>query len=830
MFQDLRYAIRTLLKNPGFTLVAVMTLALGIGANTAMFAVVNGVLLKPLPYRDAERLMLVHITYPNRETGVPREGVWSYPKYRTFLDVQQSFDNTALFAGRDLNLAGSGTPERVRGEVITDRYPGVLGIAPVLGRSFTGAEAHRAGEPPVAMIGHALWIRRYAADPLLLGRQIQIDATTYTVVGVLPPGFNGLSGVAEIWVPFAIYEPRFLTETYAHGYYLIARRKPGVSPQDAISAVRTAGVQVAAAHALYDKDASATAASLYSSRIEGDLRLAALMLLGAVAAVLVIACVNLTNLFIARALGRRRETAVRLAIGASRLQVARQFVIESALVTLAGAACGLVVASTLLSAAGALLPSSDAFFRMAAAPGSTRVSGAQGLTLVGASMIGLDGTTVLAACATAALMAGLIALIPAMQSSALRPLETLRGSRGATHADRLGGFGARGALVIAQITIALVLLAGAGLMLKSAARLHATAIGVDQEGVLTARVDLPSASYNEERRLAFFSQLADRVRSIPGVESVGLANCPPVSGGCNSTIVGFERGRHGKTPGSPSIGVHFANPDYFSAVGIRLVRGRLFDATDRQGRPKVVLVNETAARRFWPNADPIGKVVTLGQGGFHDGAEVVGIVEDVRYTAIELAATPDAYIPLFQSPQSRVRLFVRAAVSPEALIAPLRREVAELDRHLPLSEVRTIEQRIGEAMWRTRLAAWLLSAFAALAVLLTAVGIFGVMAQAVAQETRDIGVRMALGAQTSEVLRLVLARVGVLTLAGVFLGLGAGVAVTRVAESLLYEVEPGDPMTFAAVAVLLVVVALAASYVPARRATRVDPIVALRYE
>ena len=281
--------------------------------------------------------------------------------------------------------------------------------------------------------------------------------------------------------------------------------------------------------------------------MEGDLRLAALMLLGAVAAVLVIACVNLTNLFIARALGRRRETAVRLAIGASRLQVARQFVIESALVTLAGAACGLVVASTLLSAAGGPASFVRRVFPDGRRAGVDACVRRAGLTLVGASMIGLDGTTVLAACATAALMAGLIALIPAMQSSALRPLETLRGGRGATHADRLGGFGARGALVIAQITIALVLLAGAGLMLKSAARLHATAIGVDQEGVLTARVDLPSASYNEERRLAFFSQLADRVRSIPGVESVGLANCPPVSGGCNSTIVGFES-RHGKHP------------------------------------------------------------------------------------------------------------------------------------------------------------------------------------------------------------------------------------------------------------------------------------------
>lgn len=495
---DLRYAFRSLLRNPGFSAVAILTLALGIGANTAMFAVVNGVLLKPLPYSGAERLMLVHITYPNQQSGAVREGVWSYPKYRTFLDVQQSFANTALYAGRDLSLSGDGAPERVRGEVVTDRYPGILGIYPILGRSFTGVESHRAGEQPVTMISHALWTRRYGADPSVLGRQIQIDATTYTVVGVLPAGFTGLSGNAELWVPFAAYEPRFMTQAYAHGYFLVARRKPDMPEEAAISAVQVAGAHVAARYPLYGSDgAGATARSLYSSRIEGDLRLATLMLLGAVAAVLLIASVNLANLFIAKALGRRRETAVRLAIGASRLQVARQFITESALLTAAGTVVGLAFASTLLSAAAALLPSSDAFFRMAVAPASTRVAGAQGLTLVSASMIGLDAITVLAGCAIATVVAGLISLVPAMQASALRPLETLRGGRSATRRERFSGFGTRGMLVTAQITMSLVLLAGAGLMLRSVARLHATAIGVEAEGVLTARIDLPSARYNE---------------------------------------------------------------------------------------------------------------------------------------------------------------------------------------------------------------------------------------------------------------------------------------------------------------------------------------------
>jgi predicted permease len=622
-----------------------------------------------------------------------------------------------------------------------------------------------------------------------------------------------------------------MTQAYAHGYFLVARRKADLPEEAAISAVRVAGAQLAARYPLYGSESTgATARSLSSSRIEGDLRLAALMLLGAVATVLLIACVNLTNLFIAKALGRRRETAVRLAIGASRLQVARQFVIESALLTVAGTVVGLVFASALLSLAAALLPSSDAFFRMAVAPGSTRVAGAQGLTMVGASMIGLDAGTVLAGCATATVVAVLIAVFPAMQASALRPLDTLRGGRGTKHSERLGGFGTRGILVTAQITMALVLLAGAGLMLRSVTRLQATSIGVKSEGVLTARIDLPQASYNNERRLVFYSELLSRVGGLPGVRSVGLANCPPVSGGCSSTVIGFERGRHKARPGAPGAGVHWASPDYFSTAGIRLVRGRLFDETDRAGRPKVVVINEAAARRFWPNDDPIGKSVTLGQGGFEDGAEVIGIVEDVRYTAIEQAAEPDAYIPLLQSPQSRVRMFIRTEGTAETIVAAVRREVAAIDASLPLSEVRTLEERIGEAMWRTRLAAWVLSGFALLAVVLTAVGIFGVMAQTVAQETRDIGVRLALGAQTSEVTRLVLGRVATLTAAGVVLGLATGLAVTRVAGSLLYRVEPGDPVTFAAVAALLVCVALGASYVPLRRATRVDPVVALRYE
>ncbi len=719
---DLRYAIRTLVKSPGFTLIAVLSLALGIGANTAMFAVVNAVLLKPLPFNDANRLMLVHLLVPERESGARWEGVWSYPKYRSFLEIQDVFANTALFAGRDITLTGDADPVRIRGEVTTERYPGILGVHPIAGRSFTGREANIRGEPPVAMIGHALWARRYGADPGIVGRTIGINSTPYTVIGILPPGFRGLSGDAEVWVPFAAFEPGYLTERYAHGYFLVARRKSNVSETQAIARVRAMGDRIAQEYSDFGGDSwGATATSLYSSRIEGDLRLAALTLLGAVSAVLLIACANLTNLLIAKGLGRRREIAVRLAIGASRTQVARQFFVESLLLTALGTAAGLWVASALLAAGATLLPESDAFFRMASfvrsgthlwRPGPDPGRGWHDWP--GRCQHSRRVRDRSRKCRTHLARAG----NPGIGSAAPRDIEERPerapdgNVKGLRHARCHGN--------VAQITIALVLLAGAGLMLKSAARLHATAIGVDPEGVLTARIDLPAASYNDERKIQFFSQLVERARSIPGVDSFGIGNCPPVSGGCNSTIIGFEPGRHRMTPDAPGIGVHFTSPDYFQSLGIRLIRGRLLNEQDRLGRPKVVLVNETAARKFWPNANPVGKPVTLGQGsGFREGAQVVGVVSDVRYSAIESAANPDAYISVFQSPPSRVRFFVQSRLDPESMIPVLRREIAALDPNLPLSEVKTMEQRVGDAMWRTRIASWLLSAFGVLALLLT---------------------------------------------------------------------------------------------------------------
>jgi putative ABC transport system permease protein len=832
--QDIRYTLRLLGRTPAFTAIAVATLALGIGANTAIFAVVNAVLLKPLPFADADRLMLVHMLVPERaRPGVYNESVWSYPKYRTFTGLQQVFDEIAFYSGRDLDLSGDGEPQRVRGEVVTERYPAVLGVAPLVGRPFTWDEVHNAGTPRAAMIGHGLWTRRFGADPAVVGRTIRINATQYTVTGVLPRGFRGLIGNADVWVPLAAFEPSQLTQTQSHSYTIVARRKHDVPEQTAASAVEVLGGQVDAAFPRKDIGMAgwkARANSMHASRVDADVRRAALVLLGAVGFVLLIACVNLTNLVAAKAMVRRREVAVRVAIGASRGRIVRQFVAEGVVLSMLGAAAGLFVAFALLGTAAAVMPEPDVFFRTAVAPGTPRIAGAAGLTRIGASTIGLDATTILFTGGVALLTAMLVSLLPAAQASLLRPVEALRKGKaegGARWVD------ARAVLVTTQIALALILLAGAGLMIRSAERLRDTGIGIDPTGLFTVRIDLPGAAYDRERGQQFYAQLLERVNAMPGVRSAALGLCAPVSGGCSGTITWFPPAKEPFRDGrDPSVGIHWITPGLLDTLGVKLVRGRNITDQDRAGQPKVLLVNETAARRIWPNDDPIGKRMWAGQGsaGSGDPSEVVGVVSDVRYRAIETPPESDVYVPLAQSYQSRMRLFVRTGLDPSALAPAIAREVRALDANLPLSEIKTMDTRVADAMWRTRIAAWLLSAFAALALLLTAIGIFGVMAQSVAQRTAEIGIRMALGAQARDVLGLVLRRAAIVTAAGLVIGAGSALLLTRLLAALLYGVEPGDPATFVSVAALLGVIALVAGYIPARRATRVDAIAALRAE
>ena len=832
LWQDVRYALRWFGRSPGFTAVAVLTLALGIGANTAMFAVVHAVVLKPLPFPNADRLMLVHLLMLGLEPGqesVYREMVWSYPKYQTLLEVQHVFDDTALFTSRTYSLSDGDEPEQVRGEVITDRYLPVLGITPTLGRAFTADEAHRPGADPVVVIGDGLWIRRYGGDAGVLGRRVQIGGVTHTIVGVLPRGFRGLNGNAEIWTPLAVSEAGNMEGRQNHSYMLVALRDASVAAEAAAAAVRVYGAQVDETNP--GPPVHATARSLHDSRVDTDLRRLSLVVLGAVGFVLLIACVNLTNLLVARAVARHREVAIRVALGAGRFRIARQFGIESLLLSGAGAGAGLVVATGLLAIAGAVLPDPDVFLQSSVFPGTQRMTGAAGLTRIGAGMIRLDAATLAFTAGVTLVTALLVSILPAFQASALRPSHVLRAAGGTSTARGLGGFGSRAVLVAAEIAIALVLLAGAGLMLRSALHLYDTNIGADPTNVLTAAVDLPGARYSPESGARLQETLLYAVLALPGVESAGWGFCVPVSGGCNGTLASFPPQPRGE--GNPLVGVTWISPGYVDVLRIPVIAGRNFTEHDRAGQPWVVLVNDTAARTFWPGETAIGKRIAIGMGGFGgNGAEIVGVVADVRYRAIETAAAPDVYLPLAQSYRGRMQLVVRSRLDTPSLVAAIGRGVRALDPALPLVGVtiKTMAERVGDAMWRTRVTAWLLSAFAGLAVLLTAIGIFGVMAQAVTQRTPELGLRMALGAERRDVLVLVLRRAMLVTGAGLALGVVGAWALTRLIGALLYHVTPTDPATLAIVAAALGVVSLTAAYIPARRATRIDPTVALRSE
>jgi putative ABC transport system permease protein len=833
MTQDFKYALRLLARSPGFTAVALITLALGIGANTAMFAVVNAVLLKPLPFRESERLMLVHLTRPDDDhPGVYSDGSWSYPKYETFVAHQQVFEQTALFAPRDIIVSGDPEPERIRGEVITEGYPEVLGLQPIRGRTFSREEAHKPGTAPAVLISHSLWARRFGSADDVLGRLMQVNGMACTIVGVLPTGFTGLNGNAEIWVPLATFEPTQTMPNAAqsHSYGVIARRRHMVTAQAAEAATRWAGQAVNSTHPdkLDPRPWGARAASLDASRVDADVRRGSMVLLAAVGFVLLIACVNLANLAGTRALGRGREFAVRAAVGASRGRLMRQCLVEGVILATAGAAAGLIVALAILRASAALLPDTDVFFQSAIAPGTPRTMGAAGLTRIGASMITLDAATAWFTAAVGITTALLISLMPALRVSTVQPIEMLKATgRSATEAGfRI--FGVRSTLVVVQIGLAFILLAGAGLMIRSALQLYRTSTGVTADDVMTARVDLPRVRYAGDAGPQFYEQLLERVRAIPGVEAAGLGSCVPVSGGCSTTSLWYPPARFVGDGREPSVGVRWITPDFVSALGVRVLHGRNFTSYDRASQPKVVLVNETAARTLWPNESPLGKRIAIGQGGFGGGAEIVGVVSDVRYTTIDTPATLDVYVPLLQSFQSRVRLFVRSRLQPRAVIQAVSSELRTLDPNLPLSELKTMDERLGDAMWRTRVGAWLLTTFGALALLLTAIGVFGVMAQTVAQRTAEIGIRMALGAQRSDVLRLLLRRAALMTLTGLLLGVLGALGMTSVISGLLNGVRAHDPVTFVSVAAALATVGLLACYSPAHRAMRLDAAVALR--
>src|SRR5688500_11900761 len=818
--QDLRFALKSFLRTPGFTIIAIVTLAIGIGANTAIFSAVNALLLRPLPFAEPDRLMKVSLTSPaTARQPAHDDRVWSYPKFAVFRDAQTVFQDISLWSDVQHTVTLAGEAERAAVEFVGARYLPTLGVQPAQGRNFLPDEDRHGDGPKVAILGDAFWKRRFNADPAVLGKTIQVGGEPFTVVGVLPPGFAGMSGRVELLIPIMSQSAEQINQVWSHSYYAVARLKPGVDSEQAIEAARVLGARVASAYPhpeVRSEVWGAAARPLDATRVDPVVRRSLLVLLGAVGLVLLIACANVANLFLVRAAGRRREIAVRLAVGAGRWRLVRQLLTESVLLSAVGGALGIVLASWGVTALAALDPST-----------ALRVQRIQGLGAIGFDSIRLDLPALLFAAGLTVLTGVVFGLAPALLAT--RPSLT-----GALKDDGLrprgaGGRGVsgRGTLAAAEIALALVLLAGSGLMLRSLGKLLAVDPGFTASNVLTLRFGVDGVG--RDSLPGFYDELLPRLAALPGVTRVGLGDCPPLNGGCNGTVV-WRRDRPAVAAGTePSVGVHWATPGWFAALQVPLVRGRLFGDADRLGGRKAVLVSETAARRIWPGEDAIGKPVSVGQGGFtEDTAFVVGVVGDVRFGTLDSLPAADVYLPISQSPRARTMLFVRTAGDPLAVAPAVRRVLAEMLPDSPLYDMRTLEDRTADARSYASFSATLLALFAGVALVLAAIGVYGVVSFAVSQRTREIGVRVALGATRGDVLRLVVGQgVGILVVGGV-LGLVAALAATRVLGALLYDVAPSDPVTFAAIVALLALAVVVASWIPARRATRIAPVEALR--
>jgi putative ABC transport system permease protein len=804
LWQDLRYGLRMLLKNPGFTLVAVVALALGIGANSAIFSVVNSLLLRPLPFEQPDRLVQVWETIPQRgRFEVPA----SFPNFADWRDQNQVFEQTVAYSDWSFNLTGAAEPERIRSAIVSPAFFSTLGIQPILGRTLLPGE-DQPGKDLSVVISRRLWQRRFNSDPNVVGKTVDLSGKSFTVVGVIAPPADlpGLSDDTELWAP--VSQGFGLTNRRWHSLNVIARLKPGVGREQAQADMERIAAALSRQYPEANADRGLRIVPLHE-QVVGNARPALLVLLGAVVFVLLIASTNVANMLLARATARQKEIAIRTALGAGRWRLVRQLLTESLLLALAGGTLGLLLALWGVDLLTAFGPSD----------------------LPRVKEVAIDGR-VLAFTFAVSLLVGLVfGLVPGLQSSRPELNETLKeGGRSAT-----GGAGrrrVRSLLVVTEVTLSLVLLVGAGLLLKSFFRLRAVNPGFNPQNVLTIQLDLNGPNYQKGSQLiSFHDQLLDRVKALPGVEAAATASAVPIAPDAGFSRLAFAI--EGQTPDPADSPVAFYNgvsPDYFRAMQIPVLRGRAFDERDVRGSLGVAVVNETLARRYFPDSDPVGRRVTLNDPKEEDWATIVGVVKDTKPR--ELAGEPVAemYMPYAQQPEPSMALMIRTAGRPDAVAAAVRREVLALDHDQPVYSVRTLPAVMSEAVATPRFRTFLLGAFAALALALAVVGIYGVMSYAVTRRTHEFGIRMALGAQGKDVLKLVVGHGMALALAGVLLGLAASFALTRLLAGLLYGVTPTDPLTFACVSLLLVAVALAACLIPALRAAKVDPMVALRYE
>lgn len=804
LWQDLRYGTRMLLKNPGFTIVAVIALALGIGANSAIFSVVNTVLLRPLPYTDPERLVMV---WEDRTAkGYPRDTP-APANYVDWRDQNQVFEGMAAIATHSLNLTGAGEPERLEGKRVSANFFNILGVEPLLGRGFL-PEEDEPGAARVVVLSHGLWQRRFGSDKAILGKSLTLNGVGHEVVGVMPPDFQFPTREDELWVPIA-FTPQQAAARQSHYLQVIARTKPGVTIEQAQAEMSTIGARLQQQYP-ENTDLGVAVVPLHEQFV-GDIKPALLILLGAVGFVLLVACANVANLLLARAAARQKEIALRVALGASRGRLVRQFLTESLLLAALGGVVGLLLSLWGVNLLKAFIPEN----------------------ISQARHIAID-RWVLGFTALVSLLTGLIfGLAPATQASNFNLNETLKeGGRDSASGRR--GNRIRSVLVVVEVAVSLVLLIGAGLLINSFLRLRGVDPGFRTDNLLTMRVMLPETKYTDQaRRSAFYAELVRRVEALPGVNSAAVANWIPLVKQGDSSGIAIE-GQPAPAPGqNPSVVTRVVSPHYFQTMGIELLRGRQLTEQDRADAPRVIVISETMARKFWPGEEPLGKRVTMGgpAGAPVPWLEVVGVVKDVRQFELTAEPKPQMYVPFEQPVFFRPsHLIVKTEVEPGGLASAVRKTVWEIDKDQPVSNISTMKEVLSESISRQRFSMLLLGIFAAVALVLAAVGIYGVMSYSVAQRTHEIGIRMALGAQRSDVLKLAVGQGLKLVLVGVALGLAAAFVLTRVMSSLLFGVSATDPATLAIISLVLIGVALFASYIPARRATKVDPMVALRYE
>ncbi|MGH9943133.1 MAG: ABC transporter permease [Pyrinomonadaceae bacterium] len=791
LLQDLRYGVRVLLKNPGFTLIALFTLALGIGANTAVFSVVQAVLLRPLPYKDAERLVIASV---------------SPPDFRDLKEFNQSFDRVAIWASNLYNVNVGNETTQVTGAIVSPDFFPLLGD-PMLGRAWRPDEDRE----PLAMISHDFWQSRYGGAPDVIGRTVRLSGNVHTIVGVMPPEFQYPNSRFNLWVTFGsamAATPEQLENRQFRIFRAVAHLKPGVSPTQMQAEVDAISRRLEQQYPTTNTGVRIEFASM-SERLLGDVRPALMVLLGTVGFVLLIACANVANLTLARTAARGKEIAIRTALGAGRWRVVRQLLTESLLLAFAGGAAGLLLATWLID----LLP-------------SLNLSDIPRL-----DSIGIDVPVLLFALAAAALTGILCGLVPAWQATLVSLNQSLKeGSRAVS--GSMKGRRLRGALVVAEIALSLVVLVGAGLLIKSFTRLLQVERGFAAENLLTLNVGLMQYK-DPQRRATVAREVIERIGQLPGVGAVGGGTgLPPVTPqrGTRFAVQGLSNDNADERSGY-FIAV---SPDFFRALGTPLVNGRAFSPRDDASASKVVIINRALARRLFADESAVGRQLQLiNPEQSNDWREIVGVVGDVRYSGLDDPGDAAIYTPFAQTPMMWNYLMIRTAattVPPESIIGSVRNAVAAVDPKLEAANFQTMNQLVSESVAEPRFYTLLLAAFAALALILAAVGVYGVMAYSVTQRTHEIGIRMALGAQKRDVLRLVVGRGMGLAFVGVACGVAVAAAMTRVMRSLLYEVSTTDPAIFTGVAVLLSLVALLACYVPARRATKVDPIVALRYE